>query len=86
MTIGDWNCLSEESEATRNLSIIIQISPPASSPEGIVSLEMTLECGFVIILIMRSLLKSVIGNLRHEDEKSLYLSRFLPEVEMTFQS
>jgi len=63
MTIGDWNCLSEESEATRNLSIIIQISPPASSPEGIVSLEMTPECGFMIILIMRSLLKSVIGNL-----------------------
>jgi hypothetical protein len=28
---------------------------------------------------------AVIGNLRHENEKSYYFSRFLPKVEMTLK-
>ena len=41
MTIGDWNCLSEESEAMRNLSIIIQISP--NGRNDIFNIDTTLD-------------------------------------------
>ena len=72
MTNADWNCHSEESEATRNLSIIIQISPPASFPEGIVSLEMISESDFVIILIMSNLLILSLA-LQYNEAKNLII-------------